>query len=62
VTVTSPTGQSATLTGLRTSASEYDRVITHQATYVARSVITLQVGTNPQAKIVTGVNPLNQVP
>jgi MSHA pilin protein MshD len=62
VSVTSPTGIVTTLRGLRTSSSAYDRPILTQRQYVSESIISLQVGTDASAKIITSVNPVNLVP
>lgn len=62
VTVASPGGQITRLVGLRSAGSAYDKIITRQQTYAAQSIVTLQAGNDPAAKVVSGVNLLNQTP
>ncbi len=62
ITVTDPTNKVLTLRGLRTSASAYEKTYAGQSTYLSWGTVTLQVGSDSKAKVVAGVNPVNQIP
>jgi MSHA pilin protein MshD len=62
VTVTTPTGKETTLTALRCKESAYAKKYDARTTYVGGVNITLQVGSETGAKVVSGVNLVNQVP
>ena len=62
VTVTTPTGKETTLTALRSKESAYAKKYEARTTYVGGVNITLQVGSETGAKVVSGVNLVNQVP
>ena len=62
VTVTDPKGVEITHASLRGSSSAYDREAAAPTPYVAWVGVELQVGSEGSARIVSGTNPLNQVP
>lgn len=62
VTVTAPRGEQTTLTAMRSNVSGYDRQPAEQTTYVSWVGVELQIGSNAEARVHSGVNLLNQLP
>jgi hypothetical protein len=62
VTVTDPQGRITTVTGIRGSSSAYDYDPSNSTTYVNWVGVTLQVGSDDNVRMFSGVNPLNCVP
>lgn len=62
VTVIDPQGRTTTATGLRGSSSTYDYDPSSSTTYVNWVGVTLQVGSDDNVRMFSGVNPLNCVP
>lgn len=61
VTVTDPRGAETTLVALRCSTSIYDQSVTSDTTYLTWAGVELQIGSDTEAKLVSGANILNQV-
>lgn len=62
VTVTDSQGRSTTATAIRGSSSAYDYSPASSTTYVNWVGVTLQVGSDENTRMYSGVNPLNCVP
>ena len=62
VTVTDSQGRTTTVTGIRGSSSAYDYDPSSSTTYINWVGVTLQVGSNDNVRMFSGVNPLNCVP
>jgi len=62
VTVVSPAGKTTTLTGLRSSNSQYERQPPTRTTYSSWVDVTVQVGSDAGAESVAGANLINRVP
>lgn len=62
VTVTSSAGQQSTLTALRSNVSGYDQAVETETTFVSWVGVELQLGSDVNARVRTGVNLLNQLP
>jgi MSHA pilin protein MshD len=62
VTVTDSQGRTTTVTGIRGSSSAYEYDPSESTTYVNWVGVTLQVGSNDNVRMFSGVNPLNCVP
>ncbi len=62
VTVSDPQGRITTATGIRGSSSAYDYDPSASTTYVNWVGVTLQVGSDENGRMFSGVNPLNCVP
>jgi MSHA pilin protein MshD len=62
ITVTDPRGRKTTLVGLRSKYGRVDQIPSATSTYLNYAAVDLQVGTNTNASVSSGVNPLNVVP
>jgi hypothetical protein len=62
VTVTDPQGRQTAATCLRGASSAYDYEPSSSTTYVNWVGVTLQIGPDDNARIYSGVNPLNGIP
>ncbi|HEX3356361.1 MAG TPA: hypothetical protein VHS31_05200 [Tepidisphaeraceae bacterium] len=62
VTVTAPSGRTASAVALRSRQSAYDLTHPTQTTFTSWIGTSLQIGDNARTTAVGGVNPLNQVP
>jgi MSHA pilin protein MshD len=62
IKVTTPTGRSSKLTALRSKYSAYDKQYGSSSTYSSWVQVDLQLTSDPATRVMTSVNPLNQVP